>query len=387
MTDKLYYRDTYLTEFKATVISCEKMEKGFEVMLNQTAFYPEGGGQPCDLGELGGAKVIDVQERGEDIVHLVDEELSIGSEVQGEIDWNRRFDLMQQHSGEHIVSGLIHNQYGYNNVGFHMGKEMITIDLDGELNMDKLAEIEQKANNYIWQNCEVEETHPDPEELKNLDYRSKKELTGDVRIIRFPGADTCACCGTHVKQTGEIGLVKIVSCQKFYEGVRIEMLCGNRAMEYINTVNRENNKISNQLSAKVGETSKAVERLMGENQALKAKISQMENNMLGELVAGHTGEKFVLINKAGLTPDGVRKVTAQLIEQNPGICAVFSGSDEEGYKYAIGQKDGDLKELVKEMNAQLNGRGGGKPFFAQGSLGCTYEEIESFFESKRSEKQ
>lgn len=387
MTDKLYYRDTYLTEFKATVISCEKMEKGFEVMLNQTAFYPEGGGQPCDLGDLGGAKVIDVQERGEDIVHLVDEELSIGSEVQGEIDWNRRFDLMQQHSGEHIVSGLIHNQYGYNNVGFHMGKEMITIDLDGELNMDKLAEIEQKANNYIWQNCEVEETHPDPEELKNLDYRSKKELTGDVRIIRFPGADTCACCGTHVKQTGEIGLVKIVSCQKFHEGVRIEMLCGNRAMEYINTVNRENNKISNQLSAKVGETSKAVERLMGENQALKAKISQMENNMLGELVAGHTGEKFVLINKAGLTPDGVRKVTAQLIEQNPGICAVFSGSDEEGYKYAIGQKDGDLKELVKEMNAQLNGRGGGKPFFAQGSLGCTYEEIESFFESKRSEKQ
>lgn len=387
MTDKLYYRDTYLTEFKATVISCEKMEKGFEVMLNQTAFYPEGGGQPCDLGELGGAKVIDVQERGEDIVHLVDEELSIGSEVQGKIDWNRRFDLMQQHSGEHVVSGLIHNQYGYNNVGFHMGKEMITIDLDGELNMDKLAEIEQKANNYIWQNCEVEETHPDPEELKNLDYRSKKELTGDVRIIRFPGADTCACCGTHVKQTGEIGLVKIVSCQKFHEGVRIEMLCGNRAMEYINTVNRENNKISNQLSAKVGETSKAVERLMGENQALKAKISQMENNMLGELVAGHTGEKFVLINKAGLTPDGVRKVTAQLIEQNPGICAVFSGSDEEGYKYAIGHKDGDLKELVKEMNAQLNGRGGGKPFFAQGSLGCTYEEIESFFESKRSEKQ
>ena len=380
LTDKLYYKDTYLREFTARVINCEQVKKGFEIVLDRTAFYPEGGGQPYDTGSIEGVKVLDVQEKGEEIVHLADKPLEIGSEVKGKIDWERRFDLMQQHSGEHIVSGLIHNRYGYNNVGFHMGAEMITVDLDGEIDMDSLAEIEARANDYIWTDALVEELHPTAEELENLDYRSKKELTGDVRIIRFPGADTCACCGTHVKRTGEIGLVKIISCQKFHEGVRIEMLCGKRAMEYINAVNRENNKISTLLSAKVRETSKAVDRLLGENQGLKSKINEMESAMLEEIAAEYKDEDFVLISRQGLTPDNVRRLTAQLIEQNPGICAVFSGNDDEGYKYAVGQKNGDLKALIKEMNTSLNGRGGGKPFFAQGSLNCTYSEIEKFFE-------
>jgi alanyl-tRNA synthetase len=212
-----------------------------------------------------------------------------------------------------------------------------------------------------------------------LNYRSKKGLSGDVRIIRFPNADTCACCGTHVKRTGEIGFVKIVSCQKFHEGVRLEMLSGKRAMEYLNEVNGENYKISTLLSAKVRETSKAVERTLNENQSLKLKISDMENNMLSDLAKNYMDKNFVLIKKQGLTPDNVRKLTAQLIEQNPGVCAVFSGNDDEGYKYAVGQKDGNLKELISKMNAALNGRGGGKPFFAQGSVGCSGADIDSFF--------
>lgn len=380
MTERLFYKDTYLKAFTANVLSCEQVKKGYEVVLDKTAFYPEGGGQPCDIGTLNGdIRVLDVQEKDEDIIHLTDKPVEVGSEVSGAIDWERRFDLMQHHSGEHIVSGFIHAKYGYNNVGFHMGAEMITVDLDGEIDADGLAEIEAKINAYIWTDALVEEMHPTESELKELDYRSKKELTGDVRIIRFPGADTCACCGTHVKRTGEIGMVKLVSCQKFHEGVRIEMLCGKRAMEYLNAVNSENYKISTMLSAKVRETSKAVDRLMNESQSLKAKISEIENGMLADIAKEYVDRDFVLINRGGLTPDSVRKLTAQLIEQNPGICAVFSGDDENGYKYAVGQKGGDLKELVKNMNTALNGRGGGKPFFAQGSVACAYAEVEKFF--------
>lgn len=384
MVDRLYYSDTYLKEFTAVVTGCEQVKKGWEIILDRTAFYPEGGGQPCDTGTINtDIHVTDVQERGEEIIHLADKPVEVGSTVSCLIDWDRRFDLMQQHSGEHLVSGFIHARYGYNNVGFHMGSEMITVDLDGELDAQALAEIERATNEYIWTNKKTEELHPSEDELKELDYRSKKELTGDVRIIRFPGGDTCACCGTHVASTGEIGLVKLVSVQKFHEGVRIEMLCGRRAMEYLNAVNGENYKISTLLSAKVRETSSAVERLMNETQSLKIKIAEAENNMLNDIAKDYVGKDFVLINRQGLTPESVRRLTAVLIEQNSGICAVFSGSDNDGYKYAVGQKDGDLRELVKQMNAELNGRGGGKPFFAQGSVSCSGEAINKFFEDKK----
>ncbi len=384
MTERLFYKDAYIKEFTANVVSCKEAKNKYEVVLDKTAFYPEGGGQPCDLGTLNDCiRVVDVQEQGEEVIHFTDNPVQVGDTVKGKIDWERRFDLMQQHSGEHIVSGFINAKYGYNNVGFHMGSEMITIDLDGELNSDALAEIEGLVNTYIWNDYHVEELHPTEQELKELDYRSKKELTGDVRIIRFPKGDTCACCGTHVNRTGEIGLVKLISCQKFHEGVRIEMLCGKRAMAYINSVNNENYKISTMLSAKVRETSKAVDRLLNENQSLKFKLSEIENKMLQDIAENYVDMDFVLINKEGLTPDSVRKLTARLIEQNKCICAVFSGNDDEGYKYAVGQKDGDLKELIKNMNTALNGRGGGKPFFAQGSVACKWQDIESFFENNR----
>lgn len=382
MTKRLYYADSYLKEFDAIVTGCTPAKKGFYITLDGTAFYPEGGGQPCDTGTLNGdIHISDVQEKDEEVIHLSDKEIPVGTQVHGVIDWQRRFDLMQQHSGEHIVSGFIHAKYGYNNVGFHMGSDFITVDLDGELNSDQLNEIEHEVNKYIWQDIASEELHPSQQELADLDYRSKKELTGDVRIIRFPGGDTCACCGLHVKRTGEIGFIKLVSCQKFHEGVRIEMLCGKRALDYLNITNNENYTVSTLLSAKVGETSKAVERLLNENQSLKSKIIEMENQVINDIASKYVDCDFVLINKSGLSPDNVRKITAQLIEQNKCICAVFSGNDQEGYKYAIGQKDGDLKELIKEMNTKLNGRGGGKPFFAQGSVNCSYSDIEEYFKA------
>ena len=197
-TRRLYYEDVYKKEFTAKVLECREAKKGFHIILNESAFYPEGGGQPSDIGYLGDVKVKEVHEKDGELLHYTDKPLEAGTEVQGRINWARRFDLMQQHSGEHIGSGLVHEAYGYNNVGFHMGSDVITIDLSGVLNEAQLAEIEAETNRKIWENSPVEITYPSREELDKLDYRSKKELTGQVRLVRFPGSDLCACCGTPV---------------------------------------------------------------------------------------------------------------------------------------------------------------------------------------------
>ena len=211
--EKLYYESAYRKEFEGTVLSCEPGKNGFEIVLDQTAFYPEGGGQPADTGILGGIRVLDVHEKNGRIVHMTKEPLTPGETVWGKIDWDRRFLHMQEHSGEHLVSGLIHGRFGYDNVGFHMGAEEVTIDFNGLLEWKDLMEIEAEANRLIWENEEVYAGFPPKEELADLDYRSKKEIAGDVRITEFPGADICACCGTHVKNSAEVGLVKFISLQ------------------------------------------------------------------------------------------------------------------------------------------------------------------------------
>lgn len=202
MTERIFYSDVYCRHFTAQVLSCQpRKKKGYEVVLDRTAFYPEGGGQPGDRGTLNDVTVSDTQERGEEIIHLTDQPLEVGAAVTGRLDWPHRFSLMQNHSGEHIVSGIIHRRTGGNNVGFHMGSDTITVDLDVELTAAELAEIEAEANRAVWANGVTQIFHPTAAELKELDYRSKKELSGDVRIVTFPGADTCACCGTHVSRT------------------------------------------------------------------------------------------------------------------------------------------------------------------------------------------
>ena len=249
-TRRLYYEDAYIRRFEATVVSCEPKGKRFEVVLDQTAFFPEGGGQAPDLGVIGGAKVLDVQERFDEVVHTCASPLSLGETITGEIDWDRRFALMQQHSGEHLVSGIVHARYGWNNVGFHMGADCMTIDFSGPIPPEDIPEIEHAANEAVWADLPSEILLPTAEELAGLHYRSKKALTGQVRLVRFPGADLCACCGTHVRRTGEIGLIKILRCVKFREGVRIEMMCGSQALAYLTAVHAQNHEISTLLSAK-----------------------------------------------------------------------------------------------------------------------------------------
>mgnify|MGYP002766875617 FL=1 len=378
-TRKLYYEDVYIKEFIARVLECRECKKGYEIVLDQTAFYPEGGGQPCDLGTLDTVEVLDVQEKAGEIIHYTKEAIEPGKEVTGKIDWDRRFDLMQQHSGEHIVSGLVHEAYGYNNVGFHMGSDVITVDLSGMLNEAQLAEIEAETNRKIWENSPVEIIYPEREELDKLDYRSKKELTGQVRLVCFPGSDLCACCGTHVTHTGEIGAVKLLTVENFHEGIRLTMVCGKRVMDYLNMVNDQNRQISVQLSAKIGETAATVARLQDENFRLKGQLSHMFNELCTAEAQKWEGAGSVLLFYDGLEADQVRRMTDAVMQKCSGCCAVFSSNGDGSYKYAIGELNGDLRQFTKEMNAALNGRGGGKPFFVQGSVKAAEEEIRQFF--------
>ena len=376
--EKLYEIDPFLTRFSAVVESCVQGKKGWDVILDQTAFYPEGGGQPYDLGTLGGAKVLEVHEREERVVHTCDTPLEVGATVDGQIDWERRFDLMQHHSGEHIVSGIAHSKWGCDNVGFHMGADVITIDLNTLIDEAQLQELEQDVNRYIWEDHPIQIDFPSPEELEVLPYRSKKALTGRVRIVSFPGADMCACCGTHVATSGQVGLVKLLSVQKFRDGVRIELVCGKRAMAYLSRTLEQNRMISNLLSAKPMETAAAVQRLMEESNQLKSRILTMEDAQFSALAQQYANRGNVVLFQDGLNPDGLRRLCDKILQGCGGRCACFSGDDQIGYKYAIGEKDGDLRAFIKELNQALNGRGGGKPGFAQGSVSAGRAAIEEF---------
>lgn len=312
--EKLYQQDPFLTRFTAQVVSCAADKGGWSVVLDRTAFYPEGGGQPWDTGTLNGIPVTQVQEQDGAVVHTCAARLEPGTQVEGAVDWARRFDLMQQHSGEHIVSGLIHSTYGYDNVGFHLGSDLVTIDFNGPLEEEDLRDIELRANQYIWEDRPVSVTYPTTKELAALDYRSKKAISGQVRIVSFPGADTCACCGTHVASAGQVGLVKLLSVQKFREGVRVELLCGGRALSYLDRVLGQNRRISNLLSAKPFETAGGVERLLGENQDLKTRLARMEEARFAQLADGLAGAGDVILFEEGLSPDGLRRLCDAVLQ-------------------------------------------------------------------------
>ena len=377
MTEKLFYQDPHMQRFAARVVSCAPGKHGWDVVLDRTCFYPEGGGQPGDTGMLGGVRVTDTHERSGEIVHYCEGPREPGVEVEGQIDYARRFELMQLHSGEHILSGLAHRHFGYENVGFHMGADFVTIDFSGPLDEAQLALLEREANEAVWRDLPIEVSYPPAEELKAIPYRSKKELTGQVRIVTIPGYDICACCGTHVTHTGEIGPIRIFSCVKFHEGVRLELLCGRRAYDYVGRLIAENRKNSGLLSARPAETSAAVQRLLDEQSALKLRAGQLETKLFAMKAEALPKEGDVLLFEVGLTPDGVRRLADALLRGRTGRAAVFSGSDEAGYAYAIGQEGGDLRALTKELNARLNGRGGGRPGFVQGSVRAGRSEIEA----------
>lgn len=381
---KLYYDSPYIKNFEATVISCEKGKKGYEVILDQTAFYPEGGGQPTDTGVLGGVKVLEVHEKNGIVIHYLEDELPAGGKADGIIDWDRRFVHMQEHSGEHLVSGLIHERFGYDNVGFHMGAEEVTIDFNGLIEWDELMEIERKANGIIWDNREIYADFPPREELNSLDYRSKKELTGDVRIVKIPGGDICACCGTHVKRTGEIGLVKFLSMIHYKGGVRISLLCGKRAVADYEKKREEVQKISSLLSAKPSEISAAVEKMRSEIAKLQEKLSECYRERIEQKVERmeNSDGKIYLIEKE-FGAQHLRQLVNRILEEEKGKTVLaLSGNREGEFLYIMGSQNEDMRLLSRELNGALSGRGGGSTQMAQGTFFIEEDKLHAILKEK-----
>ena len=381
-TKKLYYVNSHLSQFSGRVLCCTACDRGFQVILDQTAFYPEGGGQAADTGTLGTVRVLDVRERGGTIVHLCDGPVTVGQTLEGTIDYNLRFDRMQQHSGEHIVSGLINRRWGFHNTGFHMGTESTTIDFDGVIPAEALPELEHLANEAVWQDLEVSCSVPAPEVLPTIPYRSKRALPWPVRIVEIPGYDICACCGTHVARTGEIGIIKLLSVIPFRGGVRMEMACGNRALGILNRAYDQTRQVSQAFSAQWQETGEAARKMNDLLSQYKFRITALERQIFAATAAGYAGAGDVVHFEAGLDNVAVRELADAIAQVCGGTAAVFSGSDDAGYAFCLVSRTDDLRPLGKDLTRSLNGRGGGKPDCQQGRLQSPREAIAAFFSRK-----
>lgn len=379
MTEKLYYQDPYLFSFRATVRTCTATAKGFEIILDRTAFFPEEGGQYADTGLLGGIRVLDVQEKNGEIVHLLEVPLPEGIEVIGQIEERQRLRKMQNHTGEHIVSGLFHSLYGLNNVGFHLGSEDVTIDLSGELSRADLDRVEALANEAIWKNLPVLSSFPSSEELAILEYRSKLELTEDVRIVTVPGYDVCACCAPHVRYTGEIGQIKLLDFARYKGGVRIHMLCGMDALDDYRLKYTNVATISAKLTAPQAEVAEAVERLCAELVEKKQQIAALQAALADCLLATMPDSPdHVIFFENRLDMPIRRKLINTAAEKSSKFAALFCGSDENGYTYLVGSSTVNLKEWSRSFHESLGGRGGGSPTMIQGSIPASRKEIEEF---------
>lgn len=376
-TEKLYDKDSYLKEFQATVLACEPKSKGsWLVVVDKTAFFPEGGGQTGDNGWFNDVEVTDTSEKEGVIYHETNAPLEVGAQVIGEIDFSSRFDKMQQHSGEHILSGVVCSAYGYNNVGFHLSSEITTLDFDGELSVEQIQEVELRVNQVIHENLPVQVKFPTKEELAELDYRSKIEIEGQVRIVEIPGVDRCACCAPHVKSTGEVGILKIVSCDRHRGGCRLTIVCGMRALKDYRRKQEEVGKVSAALSAKPEKISEAVSHLQEQQQKLREQLNCIQELYLQEkLQKVNKEDGIILIFEEIIDSIAMRNFVNEGMERCNGLCGAFLGNDAQGYQYILGSREKDVREVAKRLNENFSGKGGGRPQMVQGSLKGTSEEI------------
>ena len=379
MTEKLYYSDGHLSRFTARVTSCEKEDGVWAVKLDRSAFFPGGGGQEADEGVLSDMKLVGLREEGEDIVHLTPAPLEPGALVEGRIDWPLRFSRMQGHSGEHILSGTVHRLFGYDNVGFHMGEEAITIDFSGELSREDLSRAELEANRAIWRDVPVRTLLSTPGELAAMDYRSKKELTGQVRIVEIEGVDLCACCAPHVSHSGEVGLLKIIDSMRHRGGTRLTLLCGEAALLDYEALHENNAAVSAALSAKRLETGGAIARVMAEQEERRAELTKLKRELLQlKAAALRPTEGSICIFESDIDMITLRELVNAGSELAGQVCAGFAGTDGD-YKYIIGSRTVPLRARAKEINAAIDGRGGGSDAMIQGTSRARREDIERYF--------
>ncbi len=384
MTEKLYYQDAYLHEFEAAVTACEPMKNGFAVQLDRTAFFPEGGGQPADTGRIGEARVRDVHEKDGRILHYVNQPLPVGSRADCAIDWEQRRRRMQNHSGEHVFSGTVHRLYGLNNVGFHMGEGCMTVDFDGELSAAELEAAESAANEALREDLPIRVFWPGREELARLEYRSKKEIEGELRLVEIPGVDLCACCAPHVRRTGEIGLIKLLSAERHRGGVRLELVCGLDALDDYRRRQAESAAVSRLLSVPKERVAEAVERQLAAQEKQKERIAALSLAMAERMAAELPETEGNLVVFDTLLDEVALRELVNRLAAKCAVAAAFSGSDAEGWRYIIGSRRVDLRRASRAINAGIGGRGGGSPTMLQGRAAATEAEIRNFLEKYKS---
>lgn len=378
-TEKLYHVDSYMKSFTATVISCERDSDGYAVVLDKTAFFPEEGGQYADKGTLSGIEVFDVTEKDGVIYHKITSSVEVGATVCGVIDFDERFEKMQCHTAEHILSGIIHREFGLNNVGFHLGKEDVTMDISAPLTKEQLNTVETMANEAIWANVKVNVLYPAPAELEAMQYRSKIDFLDGVRVVVIDGYDSCACCAPHVSHTGEIGIVKILDAEGLRGGMRIHITAGRRAFAIYSKMQDTLSRISRTVSLPRLEVCEGVERLAKENERLsleykRARLQNFERE--GDLVA--PTEKNLVLFFADASYDELRAVANRAVKKIGGMLVLLAG-EEGNYKFVCASCTQDVKAQMPKINTALKGKGGGNSSMSQGSFSASKKEIEKFF--------
>ena len=387
-TEKYFEQDAFRTGCESVILATEPDEKtgGGRIALDGTVFYPEGGGQPADRGTLtlpDGTvlRVLDVHEQAGVIWHTVDAlpaAAAPGAAAAGCIDWDWRFDKMQQHTGEHILSGILHAMFGAENVGFHIGSPYVRMDTSIPLTQEQLAQAEAEANAAVRADTPVHCWVPDPETLARTDYRSKKELTGDVRLVEA-GGDCCACCGTHLTRTGEVGLIKIISFAHYKSGMRLAVACGQRAYDAVAGIWADTEAAGRLLSSPVGSLTPALERLQNGEAALKARLAALQNTLAAACAEAAAPGAPAVLWVDGADGDGLRRVAMAITAKTNAPCCTL-GPGGQGLAYALAAAPGgDVRETCKALNAAYQGRGGGKPGFCQGSLAeGSFEQVKAF---------
>ena len=379
MTERIYDLDSHQQAFDAQVRTCVQTKAGWETVLESTAFFPGGGGQAADEGTIAGLQVLSVYERDDDVVHVLPAEVS--GVVHGQINWQARFERMQAHSGEHVVSGIVHRLYGYENVGFHMGTDGVVVDFSGWIDQAGLDEVERLANAAVTRNLRVQVTYPTAEERASMPYRSKKELTGRVRIVEMEEIDRCACCAPHVQRTGEIGLVKILDSVRHKDGIRITLLCGQAAFEDYRMKAQQVAGAGALLSAKPDRVVEAVRRTQEELERLTHQVITLKRQAAESIALTlpcQDGNLCVFV--PDFDAEQLRTVVNRGMERCTGICAAFSGTDGD-YRYIMGSKTVNLRQNARAINEAIAGRGGGRPEMIQGSAVATRVEIEHYFDT------
>ncbi|MBQ7962516.1 MAG: hypothetical protein IJ289_07935 [Clostridia bacterium] len=374
MTERLFEKDAYCRNFSADVLSCEEKDGFYYVVLDKTAFFPEGGGQAPDKGTINGVNVLDVQEKDGTVYHKTDKAFNTSDKVSCELDWDLRFERMQSHSGEHIVSGIVHSLFGYDNVGFHMSEKTMTVDFSGPLTAEDIAKVELESNKAIYRNAPITASYPIKEELINTDYRSKIEPRDGIRLITIEGIDCCACCAPHPAFTGEIGVIKIIDFCPHKGGTRIEMVAGINAFLDYSALHSSVKSVMNLLSAKRDSISVSVEKLQETASNLKSENGKMSRKLaLASLNPVAVNDCAYAINK-NMSYDDLRECANNLIENNTRKCILLSETDTGNYIYVVSSAENDVRTIVAGLNSYFNGKGGGKDNYAQGKLTASSED-------------